>query len=185
MTGNDNDEEDDMPILKPIARNADGTPLSLDTVIEEIDSRASQLDWPYLSDLLGSDWTQEYVCSNAESFISAAHTCARMRYRYTDHPQFEEWVEANTVRRVDPTEECRRIGHSMKNGHAYRITSSGIAGWFDQSTDTFRMGNTHVPADALDPRRLKPIREDSIEVCRRIGHDLMGLQCQRCFQDFS
>lgn len=37
-------------------RNADGTLLSAETILEMLESRFDKEDYPYLSDILGSDW---------------------------------------------------------------------------------------------------------------------------------
>lgn len=62
--------------------NPDGTALQLDTVLEEMEYRAKHQDYPYLSDLLGSDWGASLpLCSRTpEQYLIAAANVARRLY---------------------------------------------------------------------------------------------------------
>ena len=63
-------------------KNPDGTVIGLDTVFEEMEYRAKQQDYPYLSDLLGSDWVAHLpVCSRTPvQYLIAAANVARRLY---------------------------------------------------------------------------------------------------------
>ena len=63
-------------------KNPDGTVIGLDTVFEEMEYRAKQQDYPFLSDLLGSDWSASLPLRSRtpEQYLIAAANVARRLY---------------------------------------------------------------------------------------------------------
>ena len=63
-------------------KNPDGTVIGLDTVLEEMEHRAKQRDYPYLSDLLGADWSASlpFRSRTPVQYLIAAANVARRLY---------------------------------------------------------------------------------------------------------
>ena len=63
-------------------RNNDGNTLyELESVLEHINDRSTQQDWPYLSDILGSDWGANFKHpDDTEGYIRNAYKMAARIY---------------------------------------------------------------------------------------------------------
>lgn len=70
--------------------NNDGSRYCLETVEEIINARCDQQPWPYMSDVIGSDWAAGHHYADPPMFRAAALRVARRFYTYSyDLPENE------------------------------------------------------------------------------------------------
>jgi|WetSurSiteA1Bulk_404760.scaffolds.fasta_scaffold94739_2 hypothetical protein len=65
--------------------NPDGSRYALESVEEEINARCDKQDFPYLTDVLGSDWGVAFgwAVPTPEGYRANAKKAARRSYRYS------------------------------------------------------------------------------------------------------